>query len=127
MEIWFSDGEPFITAESEKIVMDLQKIIALDEDGELFLLDEGRIQDPAEELPSASIKNWTLVKGVDYYDFEGLESKAEVTHDIRYKIEQQEPGDIICNINLEVEKENKKYINKRQIYELLRGERSEHR
>jgi hypothetical protein len=95
MEIWFSDGEPFITAESEKIVMDLQQIRALDEDGELFLLDEGRIQNPAEELPNTSIKNWTLVKGVDYYDFEGLESKAEVAHDIRHKIQQQEQGSFI--------------------------------
>jgi len=73
MEIWFSDGEPFITAESEKIVMDLQQIRALDEDGELFLLDEGRIQNPAEELPNTSIKNWALVKNVDYYDFEECE------------------------------------------------------
>ncbi|CBY36431.1 unnamed protein product [Oikopleura dioica] len=92
MEIWFSDGEPFITAESEKIVMDLQQIMALDEDGELFLLDEGRIQNPAEELPNTSIKNWALVKNVDYYDFEGLESKAEVAHEISHKIQQQEQG-----------------------------------
>ena len=90
MEIWISDGEPFIAAETEKIVLDVQQVRALDEDGELYLLEEGRIQDPKEELPNASIKNWTPVKGVDFYDFEDLESKADVAPDIRHKIQQQE-------------------------------------